>query len=75
MLIYGETKLSCNVAGNSKIHFQWLTPKNINYKNEKEVTVKPVTTEHAGKWTCRIKNEKENLIDIKVNIDVVGMFP
>ncbi|TSR75255.1 C-X-C chemokine receptor type 3 [Bagarius yarrelli] len=69
----GETKLSCDASGDSESTFHWLTPKDQPYAKEKVVTVKPVTLDHAGLWTCQIKDKKQEiLVELKVNLNVVG---
>ncbi|KAK3551118.1 hypothetical protein QTP70_014016 [Hemibagrus guttatus] len=67
-----DTKLSCDITGNFKKVFHWISPKSEKYDGN-EVTLKNVTSDFEGVWSCHIKNEKqEDLIKLSVTISVVG---
>ncbi|XP_027003719.2 uncharacterized protein LOC113643586 isoform X2 [Tachysurus fulvidraco] len=67
----GETKLSCDITGDFKATFKWITPNSTMYGTNKEVTVK-ATSEHSGSWKCTITNNKEDVITLEVIVKVVG---
>ncbi|KAM9487744.1 uncharacterized protein Hap1MRO34_004906 [Clarias gariepinus] len=77
VLYSSETHLTCDVGKDfTKGTYQWLTPNSAEYSKSKAVTVKPVTSDHSGSWTCQIKDETGNVVlSLKVDLSVVGMFP
>ncbi|GAA6094378.1 uncharacterized protein LOC113643586 isoform X2 [Tachysurus ichikawai] len=73
LLHSSETKLSCDITGDFKGTFKWISPKSLLYAQNKEVTVKAVTSEHSGSWNCTITNNKqEDVITLEVIVNVVG---
>ncbi|MCI4374711.1 hypothetical protein PGIGA_G00009080 [Pangasianodon gigas] len=68
-----DTNLNCDVPKDFKGTICWTAPDSKLCSGNKDVTVKSVTSDNAGSWTCHIKNEKEEeKFKLDVTITVVG---
>ncbi|XP_060777587.1 CD4-2 molecule, tandem duplicate 2 [Neoarius graeffei] len=66
-----ETTLSCDIAGGFKGTIEWLSPNSV-ITQSKDVTIKAVTSDDEGTWTCQINDKGKKLESISVIITVVG---
>lgn len=76
VLISSVVTLKCETGRDSKAQVQWLRPPHKNpYGSPGEVVIlQSVTSDDAGRWVCQIKDEKGTVVDIEVDITVVGLF-
>ncbi|XP_051576779.1 tyrosine-protein kinase-like otk [Myxocyprinus asiaticus] len=67
-----EAELHCSITGEPQTKVQWLSPNGLPYsKINQVISLKPVTSEYDGHWTCQIKDLKMNVrltvVDLQTN--------
>ncbi|XP_051575472.1 uncharacterized protein LOC127453274 isoform X2 [Myxocyprinus asiaticus] len=66
-----DVELHCNIEGEPQTEVHWLSPLGQQYsKSDQVISLKPVTSNDEGKWTCQVKDLK-----IDVTLAVVVSFP
>ncbi|XP_051575471.1 roundabout homolog 3-like isoform X1 [Myxocyprinus asiaticus] len=64
-----DVELHCNIEGEPQTEVHWLSPLGQQYsKSDQVISLKPVTSNDEGKWTCQVKDLK-----IDVTLAVVGL--
>ncbi|KAL6489507.1 hypothetical protein MHYP_G00032480 [Metynnis hypsauchen] len=70
-----DVTLRCDVGGESKAQVQWMKPPGDEpYKSPGNIiTLKSVTSDDAGQWTCVVKDEKGEVLGaIEKTLSVTG---
>ncbi|XP_076827504.1 CD4-2 molecule, tandem duplicate 2 [Brachyhypopomus gauderio] len=73
-VVHSELTLTCDIAGDSQAVVQWLRPDSKLFAPGKELNIKSVSLDDAGKWTCQIKDKEQEKKKIEVDITVVGFL-